>query len=170
MKYFVVAIMTLLMMSSCFSTKSDNEEARLRQKILDSLHADSVELRRSTPDTAVVAFKRSTICDEKQQITFDRVKMLSGEEAAEYAIRHKRFGNNVNVVVNQEVTLETIPLAPDAKVYLYQANADSTDSKYVLRECSHENVEDLPRDQVIEIIILHSKIIYLKQVDYEKKM
>ncbi len=166
MKNIIILIIALLGLSACFRTKTDIEEEHEKQRIKDSIHADSVNKKRNTPDTTIATFKRTMRCDGKLMVTFDRVKVLSGNDAAEYAIRHKRFGNNLNVVVNHEVTLETLPMDERALVYLKQEHKnpqDTTQIEYTYEQKNYEAVEGLMYETVIEIIILHRSIIYLKQ-------
>jgi len=170
-KLFLILTAVLLFFPSCFRTKTDNEAARINAEIRDSLAADSVNRRRNTPDTAIASFKRANYCDGRLMVVFDRVKMLSGEEAAEYAVRHKRFGNNLNIVINQEVTLETLPILPTTPVYLLKKINDTSAvngfrTEYIETDSSVlADKENLTPNTVIEIIILHRSIIYFKQLE-----
>lgn len=152
--------------SSCYRTRTDTKEEQRLQRIRDSILADSINMVRQTPDTVLATYKRSMFCDKEFMIVFDRVKVLSGKEAAEYSLRHKRFGNNVNVVVNQEVTLETLPLDSTAPVLIYSKVPNANDSSrfhYEYRQGDNESISNLPYEQVIEIIIKERKIVSLRQ-------
>ncbi len=166
MKYIFYLLWAALALTSCFNTRYDEAEERRKQRIRDSIHADSVTMRRNTPDTTLATYKRNALCDGQHMITFDRVKMLSGEEAADYAKRHKRYGNNVNVVVNQEVTLETLPLAEDALILMIDdSDTTSTSEQPAMRRTTiADAIEDLKKEDVIQIIVLHRSIIYLRQL------
>jgi hypothetical protein len=174
MKYLLVLLTIVLSLSSCFRTRVETEEDILKRKERDSLRSDSITKRRNTPDTAIATFKRANVCDNQMMVVFDRVKVLSGDEAAEYALRHKRFGNNLNVIVNKEVTLETLPLVENAPVYIFKKpgreleNIGTDSCEYVKTDCSvFRREENFLANRVIEIIILHRSIIYFKERELE---
>ncbi|MBQ5404964.1 MAG: hypothetical protein IIU11_11455 [Bacteroidales bacterium] len=163
---FWIILAFLFLSTACFRTKSETEDEKKQAKIRDSLVLDSVNKKRNTPDTTIATFKRTVFCDKKLWVVFDRVKMLSGDEAAEYALRHKRFGNNVNVIVNQEVTLETLAIYPSTPVYVYTKVMDDEDSlkyhfEYVKKD--YTAVTQFKEGQIMEIIVLHQSIVYVKQ-------
>ena len=163
----------LILFSSCFRTSMESKEEILKAQIRDSLRVDSINKRRNIPDTAIVSFQRANICDGKLMVVFDRVKVLSGKEAAEYSLRHKRFGNNLNVVINKEVTLETLAMDEKAPVYVFKKNLDPNtpaEEAYDYVEKEYDiirNKDVFAVNQVIEIIILHRSIIYAKQKELE---
>jgi len=163
----------LILFSSCFRTSMESKEEILKAQIRDSLRVDSINKRRNIPDTAIVSFQRANICDDKLMVVFDRVKVLSGKEAAEYSLRHKRFGNNLNVVINKEVTLETLAMDEKAPVYVFKKNLDPNtpaEEAYDYVEKEYDiirNKDVFAVNQVIEIIILHRSIIYAKQKELE---
>lgn len=151
-----------------------SEEERLEEQLRDSLRMDSINKRRNTPDTVTVSFQRANVCDNKLMIVFDRIKVLSGDEAAEYALRHKRFGNNLNVIVNKEVTLETLPISADVPVYVlkknyYQCDTLKDGNEYIKTDLTafDRDKNIFTPDQVMEIIVLQRSIIYVKQKELE---
>ncbi len=169
--YLIAAITAVSAMTSCFGTSKSKDEELLRQKReQEAIAADSIKHRRGTPDTALVRYKRSMFCDGKYMIVFDRVQLLSGEKAQEYAEIHKRYGNVDDVVVNEKEVLETLPLSNDAAVYMYRPQktpGDSADAM-VLTRCYYDDVDDLEYDQVLELIIQRRTILYLKEMNYDK--
>jgi len=177
----------VVVLASCFDTRLDDTEEKRMRRIRDSIHTDSVNMRRNTPDTTLATFKRTAVCDGQLMVTFDRVKMLSGTEAEEYAKRHKRFGNALNVIVNQEVTLETLPLADEARVLLMvnpvrtyddkDAPSDvHVDSGSIITEVvggdtipyrrgrGAELSKRIAQEEIVQIVVLHRSIVYLKQL------
>jgi len=177
MRHILFFIWTALILSSCFNTRLDDTEEKRQQRIKDSIHTDSVNRRRSIPDTTLAIYKRTAFCDTVHVVVFDRVKMLSGKEAADYAERHKRYGNTVNIVVNQTVTLETLAIARNARILLLEPEtADSTDTRPIVSEtidgknikyCESKNTdiaEGLSAEEIIQIVVQHRSIIYLRQL------
>lgn len=159
--YVLLAVVTL---SSCFNTKV-NEEAAARQHQIETIrHKDSIWVSEHTPDTNLVAFKRTMVCDGKQMVAFDRVTLLSGSDAQEYSVRHNRFLQSQNVVVNKEVVLETLPLSSKAIVQLLEPGPDG--ETYVRSSIS--DVNDIILETVLQIVIYNKSIIHLKEMRYEK--
>ena len=174
MKNLFFITVLLLVFSSCFRTHAKSQEEIEEAQLRDSLRMDSVNKRRNTPDTATVSFQRANVCDSQLMIVFDRIKVLSGDEAAEYALRHKRFGNNLNVIVNKEVTLETLPIREDVPVYVFKKNFYHCDTlkdgnEYIKTDLSafSRDKNIFSADQLMEIIILHRSIVYVKQKELE---
>ncbi len=143
--------MAATMMTSCFSTKVREEESSRQQQMAERFHKDSVWIREHTPDTMLVAFKRTMYCDGKQMVAFDRVTLLSGAEATEYSQRHNRFDSSPNVVVNKEIKLETLPLAQNVQMFLHDGDDD---------------INDVVTETVLQIVIYNKSIIYLKETRY----
>jgi hypothetical protein len=175
MRYFFFILWAALTLCSCFETRFDDTEAKRLQRIRDSIHADSVEYSRSIPDTTLAIYKRTAFCDTIDVIVFDRVKMLSGDEAAEYAQRHNRFGNTTKIIVNQEELLETLVVARDAKIWLLDdgTKRDSTETMIEInprdtirfRSCKPAHLsDDMPKEELVFLIIQHRSIIYFKQL------
>ncbi len=169
--YLIAAITAATAMTSCFGTSKSKDEEILRHKREQEARAtDSIRQRRNTPDTTLARYKRSMFCDGKYMIVFDRVQLLSGEEAQEYAETHKRYGDVTDVVVNQKEVLETLPLSNEATIYMYRQPRNPGDSaaQAVLTRCYNDDVDDLEYDQVMELIIQHRTILYLKEMNYDK--
>lgn len=170
-KYLIYLMPVMIALSSCFGTSKSKDEELLRKKReQEAMTADSIKLRRSIPDTTLAKYKRTMFCDGKYMIVFDRVQLLSGEEAQEYAEIHKRYGNVDNVVINPKEVLETLPLSNDAKIYMYRQKAlpgDSTAARELVR-CYDTDLDDLEYDQGIELIIKQRTILHLKEMIYDK--
>ncbi|MCQ2252928.1 MAG: hypothetical protein MJZ61_05710 [Bacteroidales bacterium] len=166
MRKILLLLLGALMLGSCLRTKTETEEDRINKAIADSIHRDSLERARNTPDTTIATFKRTVFCDGKQQVTFDRVMMLSGSEAEEYAQRHKHFGNNTNMVVNYDVTLETLPMDSAAVVLLLKPGDDAADGAKSLVESDISDIEELPKESVVQLVLLHRSIVYFRELDY----
>ncbi|MBO7567686.1 MAG: hypothetical protein J6T60_11415 [Bacteroidales bacterium] len=161
MKYFLCFLWAALLMTSCFDTRLNDAEEKRQQRIRDSIRTDSIETRRNTPDTTFAIYKRIAFCDTTFVVVFDRVKMLSGKEAAEYAQRHKRFDNTDKIIVNQSTTLETLRIAKDTPILLIDQDSDSVRYKNYKPA---EIADNLPKEDLIQIVILHRSIVYLKQM------
>ena len=108
-------------------------------------------------------------CDGNQQVTFDRVDLLTGAEAAEYSARHNRFGAQSAVVVNIDERLETLPVSDSADIFLYRQQPDSQDSlpAMALARCEADDVYDIPVETVLQIIIYGKSIIFLKELRFD---
>ena len=175
MKKILLLLWAALMLSACFNTKFDDTEARRRQRIRDSIHTDSIEQRRAVPDTTLAIYKRTAFCDTVDVIVFDRVKMLSGEKAEEYAHRHNRFGNTSKIIVNQEELLETLRIARGANLWLLDNGQQKSTSEVMIevnprdtiiyRKCNPAALsENMPKEELVLLIIQHRSIIYFKQL------
>ena len=175
MRYFFFILWAALTLCSCFETRFDDTEAKRLQRIRDSIHADSVEYSRSIPDTTLAIYKRTAFCDTVDVIVFDRVKMLSGDDAAEYAQRHNRFGNTTKIIVNQEVLLETLRIARNTKLWLLDdgQKRDATETMIEVnprdtiryRNCKPSDLsDDMPKEDLVLLIIQNRSIIYFKQL------
>lgn len=147
---------------SCFNTRFDDTEEKRLQRIKDSIHTDSINLRRSIPDTSLALYKRTAVCDGEQVLVFDRVQMLSGDEAVEYAKRHKQFGNNQNVLVNQKETLETLSMDTLASIWLIESH-DGDSVKYIRGKIS-DIADSLTAEDLIQIVAQYRKIVYVRQM------
>ncbi len=146
---------------SCFNTRFDDTEEKRLQRIRDSIRTDSINAVRNTPDTTLALYKRTALCDGKQMVIFDRVNMLSGDEAVEYAKRHKRFGNNLNVIVNNKVTLETLPMDTLATILLLKGDADTLN--YYNAKIT-DIADGIMPEELMQIVVLHRSIVYLKRL------
>ena len=177
MRHILFFIWTALILSSCFNTRLDDTEEKRQQRIKDSIHTDSINQRRNIPDTTLAIYKRTAFCDTVHVVVFDRVKMLSGQEAADYAERHKRYDNTNKIVVNQTVTLETLAIAKNARILLLNPETlDSTDTRPVISEklgltnityresLASDIAERLSAEEIIQIIVQHRRIIYMRQL------
>ena len=175
MRYIIFILWTALALCSCFETRFDNTEEKRLQRIRDSIRTDSVEHSRSLPDTTLAIYKRTAFCDTIDVIVFDRVKMLSGDRAAEYAQRHNRFGKTTKIIVNQEEILETLIVARNAKIWLLDDGSwkDTTETMMEVnprdtiryRYCNPADLsEDMPKEDLVLLIIQHRSIIYFKQL------
>lgn len=170
MKNVIYLIAIMITMASCFGnsrTRDDEELRRKREK--EAFVADSIKKRRAIPDTTLVRFKRLMLCDGRNMMVFDRVELLSGDEAQEYAERHKRFGNTDEVVVNVKEVLETLPVHNDAQIYLYRPVQGDGDSvpRIDLKKCYMPDLYDLEFDQVLQLVVQNRNILYLKEMQYE---
>jgi len=163
-------LIAMIALQSCFSTKINEEEISRQKAIAAKLHKDSVWAREHTPDTTLVLFKRTMFCDGKQMVTFDRVSLLSGDEAAEYSARHNMFNAKGNVVVNKELKLETLPMSNDAKILLYGKQDIECDSlkEPVLKNCYVDDVDDITLETVLKIVIYAKCILYMEEMKYDK--
>lgn len=170
MKNIVYLIVIMLTLASCFGSSSRRSEEELRLKReQDQRVSDSINKRRAIPDTTLVKFKRIMQCDGNNMVVFDRVTLLQGDEALEYAETHKRFGVSDEVVVNTKEVLETLPMHNDAKIFLYrpvEAEGDSV-PRMELKRCYMRDLYSIQFEQVLEIIIQNRTILYLKEMQYE---
>lgn len=175
MRKILLFLLTVLTLCSCFETRFDDTEEKRQQRIRDSIRNDSIEHRRSLPDTTLAIYKRTAFCDTIDVIVFDRVKMLSGDKAAAYAQRHSRFGNTTKIIVNQEELLETLIVARNAKIWLLDdGTADDSVEKMIevnprdtirYRYCKPSDLsDDMPKEDLVMLIIQHRSIIYFKQL------
>ncbi|MCR5455484.1 MAG: hypothetical protein K6F33_10910 [Bacteroidales bacterium] len=161
MKHILLFLWAAMIFCSCFNTRFDDTEEKRLQRIRDSIRTDSINAMRNKPDTTLALYKRTAVCDGKQMVVFDRVNMLSGEEAVEYAKRHKRFGNNLNVVVNNKVTLETLPMDTLATILLLNNDGDSL--QYYNAKID-DIAEGITAEELMQIVVLHRSIVYLKHL------
>jgi hypothetical protein len=180
MKYtHILLLLAAVTLGACFNTRFDDTEQKRLQRIRDSIHTDSVNMRRNTPDTTLAIYKRTAFCDTVQVVVFDRVKMLSGDKAAEYAKRHKQYGSNLSLIVNQKVTLETLAMDSLATILLLDNGVnnirrpivtDTVDGEALkYRRCEISDIaEGLTAEELMEIIVLHRSIVYLRQLPHRE--
>jgi hypothetical protein len=175
MRYTLLLLWAALTLCACFNTKFDDTEAKRRQRIRDSIRTDSIERRRAMPDTTLAIYKRTAFCDTVDVIVFDRVKMISGDEAAKYAQRHNRYGNTTKIIVNQEELLETLRIARGAKLWLLDDGQQKTPLETMIevnprdtiryRRCNPAALsDDMPKEELVLLIIQHQSIIFFKQL------
>ena len=173
MRYLMLLVWMAVAVCSCFNTKYDDTEEKRLRRLADSIRADSIYRLRNIPDTTLAIYKRVAFCDTIHVVVFDRVKMLSGDEAAEYAVRHNRFGNTEKIIVNPKVLLETLKIAPGAQILLLENDNDSTEvvtevnGKDTIKYHKHHPSflsDGLPKEDLVQMVIHRRFIVYLKQL------
>ena len=175
MKKILFALWTALILCSCFNTKLDDTEEKRLQRIRDSIRSDSINTLRSKPDTTLAIYKRTAYCDTVHVVVFDRVKMLSGNEAVKYAKQHKRFDNTDNIIVNQNVLLETLKIAHDATILLLDDGSapskedvimeiDGNDTLRYIPQKPAALAEGLPKEELVLLVLQYRSVVYLKQL------
>ena len=175
MRYFYfILLWTALVLCSCFETRFDDTEEKRLQRIKDSLRTDSINYKRSQPDTTYAIYKRTAFCDTVHVVVFDRVKQLAGKEASEYARRHKRFGNTDEIIVNQNVELETLKVPLSSTILLIDdgdgdeadviTEIDDGDTIRYRRHKPADLAEGLPKEELVLLVVQYRSIVYLKQL------
>ena len=180
MKKIICLVWLAVAFCACFNTKYDDSKEKMMRRIQDSLRSDSINQRRNIPDTTLAIYKRTAFCDTIDVVVFDRVKMLTGQEATDYAQRHKLFGNTSKIIVNQDALIETLKLPATATILLLDDGKHPEDTKdliteingkdtlrYRLRKPSHI-ADGLPKEELIQMVVQHRCIIYLKQLPREE--
>lgn len=177
MKYtYILLLLAAVVLGSCFNTKFDDTEQKRLQRIRDSIRTDSINTVRSKPDTTLAIYKRTAFCDSVHVVVFDRVKMLSGNEAVKYAKMHKRFDNTDNIIVNQDILLETLKVAKNATILLLD-DGEKESTEDVMLEIDDDNdtlryipqkptdlAEGLPKEELVLLVLQYRSVVYLKQL------
>lgn len=166
-RYFTIvaaaAILLSALSSGCIFAPTDSQ----RQNA-DSLVNDTVATAQELAiDTCSAYFRRHTWADKKHNITFDRIEILTGEEAVEYARLRHGFEGRKSIIINLEPTTSTMAVSDDTEIWIINPKykSDKSQPHYVRGTIS--DVTDFEYNTIIKLATQGKIILYLQQLDIE---
>ena len=167
MRNIVLLILLLAAVAAigCGPSKREIERKLKAERLLDSIMFEREKLK---VDTSTAYFRRVVWADKKHMLTFDRIEILTGEEAEEYASQRHGFDGSKPIVVNLEKTTATMSVLEDADIWILNPAYKTDKSKNEYIKGGITDVENFEFNTILKIKYQNKEIFYLKQLSLEK--
>ena len=146
----------------CGPSKKEIERKLRAEHILDSIMFNREKMK---VDTCTAYFRRMVWADKKHMMTFDRIEILSGKDAEDYAAQHHGFDGSQSIVVNYEKTTATMAVLEDAEIWIINPDYKTGKSKneYVRGDIS--DVENFEYNTIVKLKYQNKEIFNIRQID-----
>ena len=166
-RYFMIvaaaAMLLSAMVSGCGTAPSEGGQQTAETPGNDT----AATVQQSEIDTCTAYFRRHTWADKKHNITFDRIEILTGNEAVEYASQRHGFEGRKSIIINLETTTSTMSVSDDTEIWIINPKykPGNSQSHYVRGTIS--DVVDFEYNTILKLATQEKIILYLQELDVE---
>ena len=149
----------------CGPSKKEIERKLRAERILDSI---MFEREKWKVDTCTAYFRRMVWADKQHMMTFDRIEILSGNDAEEYAAQRHGFDGSKSIVVNFEKTTATMAVLEDAEIWIINPDYKTGKSKTEYIRGDISDVENFEFNTIVKLKYQNKEIFNLRQIELDK--